>query len=95
MVILENKDIEEDDIAEEPAGEPLGEESMDKNEEDMTSFGGGFHIALEIGSAPSFQGFSSAISIISSGYLSNDLVLAKFYAQEYKARNRVREIKTI
>jgi hypothetical protein len=50
---------------------------------------------LEIGSAPSFQGFSSAISIISSGYLSNDLALAKFYAQEYKARNRVREIKTI
>jgi len=95
MAILEDDDMGEDDIAEEdPMGEPLGEESMDEDEEDMTSFAGGAHNTLEVGAAPSSQGSSSSTtSGVSNGSSPNDLAMAEIYAQEYKARNRVRESK--
>eukprot|EP00435_Cladocopium_sp_Y103_P046235 s919_g13.t1 len=85
MAILEDDDGMEEDVDEEQQNpEQLGEESMDEDEEDMTSFG---HAALE--TAPS----SNASSTASSSASSSELALAEIYAQEYKARNRVREIK--
>ena len=93
MAILEDDENLEEDGDEDAVLEAIGKESMDEDEEDMTSFGGSSHAAMEVanGSAGSVSQGSTASSTSTSS--SNDLAMAEIFTQEYKARNRVREIK--
>jgi hypothetical protein len=88
MAILEDEDGPDDELVdEEGLMEALGEESMDEEDEDPTVFG-----QMSTGASETTTNMSSSTSA-SSGPASSDSPLAEIYAQEYKARNRVREIK--
>ncbi|CAL1141583.1 unnamed protein product [Cladocopium goreaui] len=87
--------LEDEEAMEEPAEEDnfmaeiMGEESMDDDEDDITSFGGSTATpTLEASNT------STTTSTTSSSASSlPDFSMAEIYAQEYKARNRVKEIK--
>jgi len=91
MAILEDEDNAEEEVEDEGLAELLGEESMDEDEDDMTSFGSSSHATLETATSATSQ--TSPSTSISSASPSGGLAMAEIYAQEYKARNRVREIK--
>ena len=90
MAILEDEDAMEEPMDEDNfMAEFMGEESMDDDEDDITSFGGSTTApVLEASNA------STTTSTTSSSASSlPDFSMAEIYAQEYKARNRVKEIK--
>ena len=92
MAILEDEDgADEDGLDDEPViSDGIGDESVDEAEDDMTSFGGSSTQATSVMEASSAGTMSSTISFTAS---TSDAFLAEIFAQEYKARNRVREIK--
>ena len=92
MAILEDEDgADEDGLDDEPVmPDGIGDESVDEAEDDMTSFGGSSTQATSVMEASSAGTMSSTISFTAS---TSDAFLAEIFAQEYKARNRVREIK--
>lgn len=87
MAILEDEDGPDEELVdEEGLLEALGEESVDEDEDDPTVFG-------QVSTGTSDTLTTSSSTSASSGQANSDSPLAEIYAQEYKARNRVREIK--
>ena len=88
MAILEDEDVPEDENYEEESMlDPLGEDSMDEDEEDPTMFVSVVNPTSETSTTTSSS--ASAASVPSG----TDSPLAEINAQEHKARNRVKEIK--
>ena len=87
--------LEDEDAMEEPAEEDnfmaeiMGEESMDDDEDDITSFGGST-------ATPTLEASNTSMTTSTTSSSASslpDFSMAEIYAQEYKARNRVKEIK--
>eukprot|EP00438_Fugacium_kawagutii_P007070 Skav227763 [mRNA] locus=scaffold1653:278465:286339:- [translate_table: standard] len=83
---LEDPDIDEDFLQDFVNGAP--DDPMDEDEEDMTEFAG-FQGVLETSTSPTATTQPPATPDTKA----TDMGMAEIFAQEYKARNRVREIK--
>ena len=92
MAILEDEDGADKDGLDDETVMPdgIGDESVYEEEDDMISFGGSSTQATSVMEASSAGTMSSTTSSTAS---TSDAFLAEIFAQEYKARNRVREIK--
>ena len=94
MAILEDEDGADKDGLDDETVMPdgIGDESVYEEEDDMISFGGSSTQATSVMEASSAGTMSSTTSSTAS---TSDAFLAEIFAQEYKARNRVRKIKKI
>ena len=94
MAILEDEEGQDDDLPDdEPFGDQMGEESLDEDEDDPTSFAPPSAQVFETSTSAQTSTAPSSATSTASSSLSSDVCMAEIYAQEYKARNRVREIK--
>lgn len=93
MAILEDEDgADEEGLEEDPmVADGVGDESVDEEDDDMTSFSGSSMPVTSVMEASSTGTTPSTMT--SSSASTSDAFMAEIFAQEYKARNRVREIK--